>query len=110
MQQVTTRGRKHFFKRRRRYQQESKKERSYQQGLEDVWVHSSRSAHKTNVKSWNKQTTLSFSKNQDLSFQNKVTRSEVIVSNFIVQHNLTLATADHNGPLSKIIFPDSKIA
>ena len=82
----------------------------YQQGLEDVRVHYSRSAHKTNVKSWNKQTTLSFSNNQDLSFQNKVTRSKVMVSNFILQHNLTLATAAHIGPLSKIIFPDSKTA
>ena len=82
----------------------------YQQGLEDVRVHYSRSAHKTNVKSWNKQTTLSFSNNQDLSFQNKVTRSKVMVSNFILHHNLTLAIAAHIGPLSKIIFPDSKIA
>ena len=76
----------------------------------DVQVHCSGRAHKTNVKSWNKQTTLSFSNNQDLSFQNKVTRAEVMVSNFIVQHNLPLATADHLGPLFKIIFPDIKIA
>ena len=56
----------------------------------------------------NKQ--LSFSNNQDLSFQNKVTRAKVMVSNFIVQHNLPLATTDHFGLLIKIIFPDSKIA
>ena len=82
----------------------------YHQGLGDVQVHCSGSAHKTNVKSWNKQTTLSFLNNQDLSFQNKVTRAEVMVSNFIVQHNLPLATADHLGRLFKIIFPDIKIA
>ena len=74
----------------------------------DVWVHCSGSAHKTNIKSWNKQTNLSFSNNQDLSFQNKVTRAKVMVSSFIVQHNLPLA--DHLEPLFKIIFPDSKIA
>ena len=32
------------------------------------------------------------------------------VTNFLVQHNLPLATADHLGPLIKSIFPDSKIA
>jgi hypothetical protein len=32
------------------------------------------------------------------------------VANFIVHHNLPLATADHLGPLFKDIFPDSQIA
>ena len=31
-----------------------------------------------------------------------------MVSNFTLQHNLPLATADHLGPSFKIIFPDSK--
>ena len=79
----------------------------YHEGLGDVQVHCSGSPHKTNVKSWNKQTTLSLSNNQELSFQNKVTRAKVIVSNFIVQHNLLLTTADNLGLLFKIIFPDS---
>ena len=39
-----------------------------------------------------------------------VTKAEVMVTNFLVQHNLPLATADHMGPLFKAIFPDSKIA
>ena len=78
--------------------------------LGDVRIHCSTSAHKTSVKLWNKQTTLSFSNNQDLSFQNKVTRAEVIVSNFVVQHNLPMATADHLELVFKTIFPDSKIA
>lgn len=59
--------------------------------LGDVRVHCSISAHKTSVKLWNKQTTHSFSNNQDISFQNKVARAEVIVSNFVVQHNLPMA-------------------
>ena len=33
-----------------------------------------------------------------------------MVTNFLVQHNLPLATTDHLGPLFKTIFPDSKIA
>ena len=33
-----------------------------------------------------------------------------MVTNFLVQHNLPLATADHMGPLFKAIFLDSKIA
>ena len=82
----------------------------YHQGLGDVRVHCSGSAHKTHVKSWNKETTLSFSNNQDLSFQNKVTRAQVMVSNFLVQRNSPLVTADQLQPLFKIIFPDGKIA
>ena len=46
--------------------------------------------------------------NQDTSFQNKVNKSEVMVSNCIMQRNLPLATADHLRPLFKSIFTDSK--
>ena len=38
-----------------------------------------------------------------------VTKAEVKIVNFLVQHNLPLATADHLCPLFKDIFPDSKI-
>ena len=40
--------------------------------------------------------------NQDLCSQNKVTIAEVMVSNFILQQNLPLATADHLGPYLKV--------
>ena len=53
---------------------------------------------------------LLFSNNEDLSFQNKVTRAEVMVSNFVVQHSLPMATAGQLEPLFKSIFPDTKIA
>ena len=33
-----------------------------------------------------------------------------MVTNFLIQHNLPLATAGHLGPLFKSIFPDSNIA
>lgn len=32
-----------------------------------------------------------------------------MVTNYLVQHNLPIATADHLGPLFKEIFPDRKI-
>ncbi len=80
----------------------------HHQGLGDIKKHCT---NKTAFESWKKQKTLSFNTaNTQDSFQNKVTRVEVIVSNFLVQHNLPLATADHLGPLFRNIFPDSKIA
>jgi hypothetical protein len=39
-----------------------------------------------------------------------VTKAEVIVTNFLIQHNLPLATSDHLGPLFRSVFPDSDIA
>ena len=39
-----------------------------------------------------------------------VIKAEVVVTNFLIQHNLPVATAWHLGPLFKTIFPDSKIA
>ena len=43
-------------------------------------------------------------------FRNKVLNLEVMVTNFIVQHNLPIATGDHLAQLFKNIFCDSKIA
>ena len=37
-------------------------------------------------------------------------RAEVLLSGFLVEHNLPLATADHISKLFKSIFPDSQIA
>lgn len=37
------------------------------------------------------------------STESKVTKAEVMVTNFLVQHNLPIATADHLGPLFKAI-------
>ena len=39
-----------------------------------------------------------------------VIKAEVMITNFLIQHNLPIATAGHLGPLFKTIFPDSKIA
>ena len=49
----------------------------------------------------------------DTPLKNKVLHAKVAVINFLVQHSLTLATADHLDPLFKSIFFfffDSKIA
>ena len=35
---------------------------------------------------------------------------EVLHTNFIAQHNISLATAEHLSPLYAKMFPDSKIA
>ena len=38
------------------------------------------------------------------------TRTEVKVTNFLVQHNIPLSVTDHLNPLFKDIFPDSSVA
>ena len=49
-------------------------------------------------------------KSGNSSLEKKTLKAEVMVTNFLVQHNLPIATADHLGPLFKAIFPDSQIA
>ena len=39
-----------------------------------------------------------------------VIKDKIMITNFLVQHNPPIPTADHVGPLFKEIFPDSKIA
>ena len=85
----------------------------HHQGLADVKVHCGRDAHKKNLATLKKQKTLHCfapNRNEDTTFSRKVTKAEVMVTNFLVQHNLPIATADHLGPLFKEIFPDSSIA
>ena len=36
-------------------------------------------------------------------------RAEVLFTSFLVEHNIPLSAADHDGPLLKM-FPDSKVA
>lgn len=82
----------------------------HHQGLKDVEDHCKKETHLKNYSSWKKQAQLSFCKSPESNFENKVLNAEVMVTNFIVQHNLPIATADHLGHLFKKIFPDSKIA
>ena len=79
------------------------------QGLHDVKGHCKTSTHTTNLASWKKQSKLNYP-TSDENHKTKVLNAKVMVTNFLVQHNLPLATADHHGPLFKSIFTDSKIA
>ena len=63
-------------------------------------------AHKEKTEALQRQPKLSFKPQT----QAQVTRAEVKVTNFLVQHNIPLAAADHFGPLVRDIFPDSEIA
>ena len=51
-----------------------------------------------------------FGKSDDSSLENKILNADFMVTNFLVQHNLPIATADHLGLLFKAIFPNSQIA
>eukprot|EP00794_Sanderia_malayensis_P010441 gene10441-11534_t len=57
-----------------------------------------------------RQKTLFLFAAQTESFESKVRKTEIQVTNFLIQHNLAIATADHLGPLFEQVFPDSKIA
>lgn len=84
------------------------------QGVKDVKDHCEREVHKNNVTRMKNQTSLNsyaaFSKSGESSLEKKTLKAEVMVTNFLVQHNLPIATADHLGPLFRSIFPDSQIA
>lgn len=78
------------------------------QGLKDVKVHCERESHKafvtqTKTSKQISQFTAASSTSTDLI------KAEVMVTNFLIQRNLPVATAGHLGPLFKTIFPDSKI-
>ena len=42
--------------------------------------------------------------------QQKVTKAEVIFTNFVLEHNLPFSVADHFTDLCKQMFPDSEVA
>ena len=69
----------------------------HHQGLKDVKEHSNKPSHKQADASWRKQTCLpSLYRGGTVDvFRNKVLNEEVMVTKFIVQHNLHIATADH---------------
>lgn len=77
-------------------------------GRNDVERHISTSKHlmyKSSVEQ-SKPITGFFTTDQDTS----VISAEVHFVDFLVEHNIPLAVADHLGPLVKKAFPDSKIA
>ena len=84
----------------------------HHQGSKDVKEYCKKPSHKQADASCRKQTCLPslYRGDTEDGFRNKVLNVEVMVTNFIVQHNLPIATADHLAQLFKNVFPDSKIA
>ena len=76
------------------------------QGLKDVKDHCHKETHRANVNASKTQSSMtSFLKSNDSNLD-----KQVLNANFLVQHNISLLTADHLSSLFKNAFPDSKIA
>ena len=81
------------------------------QGLKDIKDHCLRETHKRRVHETNKSRPISqFFLSSNSSTNRDSIKAEVMVTNFLIQHNLPIATSAHLGPLFKTIFPDSQIA
>ena len=81
------------------------------EGLKDVTDHCKKESHKANAESSKKQSSVtSFLTSNDSNLDKQVLNAEVMVTNFLVQHNITLLTVDHLTLLFKGAFPGSKIA
>jgi hAT family C-terminal dimerisation region len=75
----------------------------------DVSRHVAGKGHTGKMASLQKQPTINFRPaNDPLTY--KVSRAEVLMTNFIVENNLPIAVSDKCGPLFKSMFPDSDIA
>ena len=83
----------------------------HHQGLKDVKEQCNKPSHKQAHDAWMKQTCLpsSYRGNTENVFKNTVLNVEVMVTNFIIQHNLPIATADHLAKLYKNVLPDSEL-
>ena len=87
-----------------------KRVRCDHQGLKDVKVHCERESHKAFVTQTKTSKQISQFFTAASSTSTDLIKAEVMVTNFLIQYNLPVATAGHLGPLFKTIFPDSKIA
>ena len=82
------------------------------QGKKDVTDHCASPSHKECVKSSKNQATLDMfcaRNTAQTSLEKKVVNAEVKITNFLVQHNLPLATAHHVIFLFKDVFHDRNI-
>ena len=80
-------------------------------GANDIKRHMNNDKHKKNAEalqraSLHTQPLSSFCKKEDLS----VIRAEVLFTDFLVEHSIQPAVADHTGELFRQMFPDSRIA
>ena len=79
--------------------------------MKDVKDHCNKETHKANVNASKTQSSMtSFIKSNDSNLDKQVLNAEVMVTNFLVQHNIALLTAYHLSSRFKNAFPDSKIA
>jgi hypothetical protein len=78
-------------------------------GLNDVKKHVSTLSHISNAKQAAGCQNL-IAAFGDQSMGEKVTNAELLFTNFLIEHNVPLASADHSGQLFKAMFPDSAIA
>ena len=81
------------------------------QGLKDVTDHFDTATCKRLLQTTKNQASIAqLFRPQESSANTAVIRAETIMTNFLIQHNLLLVTADHLGPSFRNIFPDSNIA
>ena len=73
-------------------------------------MHCERDTHRRRVEDEKKSHSIRRFLSKPGNSGSNVIKAEVMITNFLVQHNLPIATADHLSPLFKEIFPDSKIA
>ena len=77
----------------------------HHQSFKDVKDHCGKFTHKMNLRGWKSQPKITnVYSPTDTPLKNKVLNAKVAVTNFLVQHSLLFATADHLDPLFKSIF------
>jgi len=77
-------------------------------GMHDLKMHQATLKHQRNIKSI--QSTPTVASLFTPSNVDKVTKAELLFSNFVAEHNLPFLVADHFTELVKVMFPDSDIA
>ena len=70
-------------------------------------MHCERDTHRRRVEDEKKSHSIRRFLSKPENSGSNVIKAEVMITNFLVQHNLPIATADHLGPLFKEIFPDA---
>ena len=89
----------------------SKKLSCDHQGVKDVIDHCKKESHKNCVEASKKQSSMkSFLKNETPPLDKQFINDEVMITNFLIQHNSPFATSDHLSFLFKEVFPDNEIA
>ena len=79
-------------------------------GRYDCKIHIESAKHKTAAQSTSHTDTPKLSFFSSFSSDTSVIKAEVMFTDFLIEHNIPLAVADHAGPLFRKMFGDSKIA